>query len=60
MNKIKPMRGLAYLVIEDDDITADVRPPSFTFIFGPVRYTRKWRGKKFNILGSRVIGVEAI
>jgi hypothetical protein len=54
------MRGLAYIVIEDDDITDGARPLNYTFTFGPARYTRKWRGKRFNIRGSRIIGVEAI
>lgn len=54
------VEGIAYIVTYDDELTAIAHPLNYTLTLGPVRTTRKWRGKKFNLKTSRVIGIEAI
>ena len=44
----------AYLVIEDEDLQASEAVPSMPLYAIKVRRTVRWRGKRFNLLDSRL------
>lgn len=51
------MSGIAYMVIEDDDLARSIGAPNFTLLFEAGRRTIRWRGKRFNVHAMRCVGL---